>query len=386
MLYPWISIFLPSTVQQWAQQLVIWAFVLFCLTLHSKSCIYSLDELCRIEKTIPRAPSSPLSYLGSAVENSLFLSPVTHLEIEDLIANLNSSKSIGPNSVPTNILKILKHHISHPLTEIVNQSFLKGTFPSKLMIAKVVPVFKKGDPEIRSNYRPISLLPIFSKMFKKLVYKRLFSFVTCNKIIYPLQFGFQENHSIDHALISMTETIRRSLDNKIYGCGVFIDLQKAFDTVNHKILLSKLEHYGIRGNALGLFQSYLTNRMQFVSIRGKDSYPLGITCGVSQGSVLGPLIFLLFINDLPNASKHLKFYFFADDTNLYYDSETLHDVIKKVNKGLKHVKRWLDSNRLSLNISKTNYIIFRSVPTDISIKIGKKQISRVKYIKFLGVL
>ena len=130
--------------------------------------------------------------------------------------------------------------------------------------------------------------------------------------------------------------------------------------------------------------------MQFVSIHGKDSYPLGITCGVPQGSVLGPLLFLLFINDLPNASKHLKFYLFADDTNLYYDSETLDDVIKRVNKGLKHVKRWLHSNRLSLNISKTNYIIFHSsassVLTDISIKIGKKQISRVKYIKFLGVL
>ena len=125
----------------------------------------------------------------------------------------------------------------------MNQSFLKGTFPSKLKIAKVAPAFKKGDPEIRSNHRPISLLPVFSKMFEKLVPKRLYSFVTCNKIIYLLQFGFQENHSIDHALISMTETIRRSLNNKKYGCGVFIDLQKAFDTVNHKVLLSKLEHY-----------------------------------------------------------------------------------------------------------------------------------------------
>ena len=127
-----------------------------------------------------------------------------------------------------------------------------------------------------------------------------------------------------------------------------------------------------------------------VSICGKDSYPLGITSGVPQGSVLGPLLFLLFISNLPNASKHLKFYVFADDTNLYYDSGTLDDVIKRVNKGLKHVKRWLDSNRLSFNISKTSYIIFHSsassVPTDTSIKIGKKQISRVKYIKFLGVL
>ena len=211
---------------------------------------YFVNASDNINKTIPRTPNSPLWYLDSAIENYLLLSPVTNLAIEDVIANLYSTKSIGPYSVPINIFKIVKHHISHPLAKIINQSFLKGTLPSKLKVAKVVPVFKKGDPEIRSNYRPISLLPIFSKIFEKLVYKWLYSFVTCNKIIYPLQFGFQENHSIDHALISMTETIRRSLDNKKYGYGVFIDFQKAFDTVNHKVLLFKLEHYGIRGCAL----------------------------------------------------------------------------------------------------------------------------------------
>ena len=185
----------------------------------------------------------------------------------------------------------------------------------------------------------------------------------------------------------MTETIRNSLDNKRYGCGVFIDLQKAFDTVNHNILLSKLE---IRGKILSWFRSYLIDRTQFVSTSDKNSCPLDITCGVPQRSVLGPLFFLLYINDFPNVSKHLKFYFFADDTNLYYYSETLDDVIKKVNKGLKHVKRWLDANKLSLNINKTNFIIFHSsassIPPSISIKIGKKHIFRVKYIKFLGVL
>ena len=244
----------------------------------------------------------------------MFLSPATHLEIEDVIVNRNSSKSKGLHSVPINILKIVKHHISDPLAEIVNQPFLKTSFLSMLKVAKVVPVFKKGDPEIRSNYKAISLLSIFSRIFEKLVYKRLYSFVTCNKIIYLLQFGFQENPSNDHALFRMTETIRRSLDDKTYGCGVFIDLQKAFDTVNYKILLSKLEHYGIGGNALRWFQSYLTNRTQFVSICDEDSYLLDITYGVPQGSVLGPLLVLAFINDLPNVCKHLKFRLLLGDT------------------------------------------------------------------------
>ena len=351
---------------------------------------YFVNVADKITKTIPRTPNSPLKYLGSNSENSLYLSPVTHFEVEDIISNLDSAKSIGPYSIPVNLLKILKRHISHPLAELVNQSFLKGIFPHKLKVAKVVSIYKKGDPEDVSNYRPISLLPIFSKIYERLMYKRLYSFVICKKIIYPLQFGFQQHNSVDHALISMTEAIKNTLDNKRFGCGIFIDLQKAFDTVSHRILLAKLEHYGIRGNALEWFRSYLTDRIQYVSINGKRSHPLHINCGVPQGSVLGPLLFLLFINDLPNVSRRLKFYLFADDTNIYYDSDTIKDLTKKVNNELKYVKRWLDANKLSLNITKTNYIIFHSsvdsTPLNIAIKIGKKHIAKVKYIKFLGVL
>ena len=257
-------------------------------------------------------------------------------------------------------------------------------------MAKVISLFKKGDPLLPSNYRPISLLPIFSKVYEKLRHKRLYSFLKDHKIIYPLQFGFQENHSIDHALISMTEEIRSTLDNKKYGCGIFIDLQKAFDTVNHEILLAKLEHYGIRGNALNWFKSYLSGRKQYVSINGCDSNVMEITCGVPQGSVLGPLLFLIFINDLPSVSKKLKFYLFADDTNIYFDCDSIYKLAKKVNKELKFVKKWLDANKLSLNISKTNYVIFHSsytmIPRDIVIKIGKKHITRANYVKFLGLL
>ena len=269
-----------------------------------------------ITKTIPLTPKS-LDYLSDRICSSLFLTPVTSIEVNDLINILNPSKSVGPNSIPIKLLKIIGCSVSPLLALLVNQSFQSGIFPDKLKIAKVISIFKKGNPELPSNYRPISLLPIFSKIFEKVMYKRLHRFLEIHKVLYSLQFGFQENHSIDHALVSLTEAVRSTLDNKRLGCGIFIDLQKAFDTVNHRILLSKLEHYGILGCALAWFRSYLSDRKQYVSVNGSNSNLLSITCGVPQGSVLGPLLFLIYINDLPNASKKLTFYLFADDTNIY---------------------------------------------------------------------
>ena len=343
-----------------------------------------------ITKTITKTPKSPLDYLSNRTSNSLFLTPVTFIEVNDLINTLNPSKSVCPNSIPIKLLKILGSSVSTLVALLVNQSFQSGVFPDKLKVAKVITLFKKGNPELPSNYRPISLLPIFSKIFEKLMYRRLFRFLEVHNVLYSLQFGFQENHSIDHALVSLTEAIRNTLNNKRFGCGIFIDLQKAFDTVNHEILLSKLEHYGVRGCALEWFRSYLSDRKQYVSVNGSNSNLLSITCGVPQGSVLGPLLFLVYINDLPNASKKLNFYLFADDTNIYCESKDFSNLLKIVNKELRSMKRWLDANKLSLNIDKTNYIIFhsssRNVPSDSTIKIGKKHIKRVKFVKFLGLL
>ena len=343
-----------------------------------------------ITKTLPRNPKSPLNYLSNRREKSMFLSPVNVSEIENIISNLNPSKSVGPHSIPVKLLKILGPHISNSFTKLINQSFAQGIFPCKLKIAKIIALFKKGDPELPSNYRPISILPLFSKLYEKVMHKRLYSYFSSLSLIYPLQFGFQPNLSIEHALISMTETIKCTLDNGKFGCGVFIDLQKAFDTVNHDILLSKLEHYGVRGVVLEWFKSYLSGRRQYVVVNNTSSDVLPINCGVPQGSILGPLLFLIYINDLPNVSSKLKFYLFADDTNIYSESENLGSLLQCVNRELKYVKRWLDVNRLSLNIEKTNYIIFHSSSSSLGstsgVKIGKDPIGRVKFIKFLGVL
>ena len=351
---------------------------------------YFVNVANEITSKIPRNPKSPLSCLKSPNPETFFISPSTSDEVSNIIKSLVNGKSTGPNSIPIKLLKILDPCISPHLSLIINKSFEEGTFPDNLKIAMVIPIFKKGAAGNNSNYRPISLLPIFSKIFEKLMHKRLYSFLEMHETLFEMQFGFRTGHSTEHALVSLSEKIKCTLDSGNVGCGIFIDLQKAFDTVNHRILLQKLEHYGIRGIALQWFQSYLHNRKQFVSVNGHSSRLSNITCGVPLGSVLGPLLFLIYINDLPSTSKSLSFFLFADDTNIYFESNSTDRLIKVINGELKTVKAWLESNKLSLNIEKTNFVIFHSpkkkIPEDLILKFGKKPVKRVKYVKFLGVL
>ena len=195
-------------------------------------------------------------FLKNRAQNSFFLSPTDKHEVSLVIPSLNSTKPAEPNSIPTKILMLLKNDISCQLADIFNMSFTSGVFPSALKIVKVVPAHKKDSKLV--NYQPISLLSNLDKILEKIMYTRIFKFFNDNKLFYRLQFGFRQNYSITHALISLTEIIRKYLDEGKFACGIFVDLQKVFDTVEHDILLTKLEYYGVRGLANDWFKSYLS--------------------------------------------------------------------------------------------------------------------------------
>ena len=237
---------------------------------------------------------------------------------------------------------------------------MTAVFPSVIKTAKVVPVFKKDSKLDYSNYHPVSLLSNIEKILEKLMYKRLYTFLNNSNIIYNLQFGFRQQYSTSHALINITKNIRKGLDDGNIGCGVSVDLQKAFDTVDHQILLAKLNHYGICGVSNDWFKSYLSNHNQYVSTNCFDSGLTSINCSIPQGSVLGPLLFLLYINDLNQAIKFCKVHHFTDDTNLLCLSNSIKKLNKLVNTDLKHLVNWLNANKISLNVKKTEMVIFKS--------------------------
>ena len=309
-------------------------------------------------------------------------------EVIKTISKFKTGKSYGPTSIPTCILQLIKLEIATPLAKIINLSLETGCHPEKLKMAKVIPIYKKGSKMNTSNYRPISLLSNINKVFEKIVFERVYNFIEKNEAIYKHQYGFRKNHSTNHALISITEQIRTALDNNQYAFGVFVDFQKAFDTVDHNILLEKLERYGISGNTNKWFGSYLKNRTQVVSILGYDSKQRTLKHGVPQGSVLGPLLFLLFINDLHKAIQFSTVFHFADDTNLLIVDKSAAKIQKKLNADLKNLYRWLLANKISLNVAKTELIIFKKpkmkIP-EIKIKINGSKIYPSKSTKYLGV-
>ena len=338
---------------------------------------------------IETSSDSPTTYIKSNSIDSFFLKPTNKLEILNIVKNLKICSS-GWDDIRTDIFKDNIDIIIEPFVYLINLSLSCGTFPKELKIAKVLPLFKSGDVSKFNNYRPVSVLPVMSKVFEKVFYSRLIDFLKKNEILYNYQFGFREGHSTYMALLTLIDNIVNSFEKNEYTLGVFLDFSKAFDTIDHKILLSKLNTYGIRGVSNTWINDYLTDRQQYVLYCGSESSYQTIKCGVPQGSILGPLLFLLYINDLANVSTLLHSIIFADDTNLFISGTNLQDMSRIMNNELKLLVEWLKCNKLSLNVSKTNFMIFRSrksIPLPkVDIKINEISIQEVIKTKFLGVI
>ena len=344
----------------------------------------------KVRSKIPASRHNFSTWLQNPHQHSIFLSPSDPDEIQTILNSFSKNKASGPNSIPLNILNIVSQEISIILSNLVNLSFLTGIFPSKLKEAMVIPVFKNGSPLSTENYRPISLLSNIDKVYQKLMHKRLVKFLENTNCLYPLQFGFRPKHSTSSALINCTEKIRKALDSGKYVCSVLIDLRKAFDTVDHDILFSKLNFYGVRGVALSWFKSFLSNRSQYVSVSGTKSSIKFILHGVPQGSVLGPLLFLLYVNDLHHAIPFSMVNLFADDTLLLGQQASVKSLAKRINIDLKCLVNWLNANKISLNSKKSELLLFSPTRVtnsfDFKVKINGTRLYPSDSAKYLGLI
>ena len=333
-------------------------------------------------------PGGFQNFLQAPTSNSIYLSPVTPSEVQDVINKLKNKATLDTKIAPMKIAND-DPKFTGAIAEIVNSSFQQGVFPTSLKIAKVVPIHKGGSKTDVTNYRPISLLSSFSKIFEKLMHIRILRFLDSNNSLFESQYGFRPGMSCEHAILNAQNTILQSLHKKQIALLLLLDYSKAFDVIEHPILLKKLEHYGIRGVALQWFQSYLSNRQQFVTIDGENSSKKAIDYGVPQGSILGPLLFVIYINDLPSISTLAKFILYADDANIIITGQSEEEIQSKLLQITSLLLKWVDSNGLSLNLKKTHFMVFSHQKVDYSklnVTIAGTKIGRVSEARFLGVI
>ena len=337
---------------------------------------------------LPNTDLPPSFFYGPRIDGEIDLKNTNESEVVKMIASLRDGAA-GCDEIPISLIKYVSHQIKTPLAHIFNLSINLGIFPEKLKMSKVIPIHKSNSKSDFSNYRPISLLPVISKILEKIIYTRLNDYVHKNNIISSTQHGFIEKKSTTSATLCLTDYTLNALDNNKFTIGIFLDLSKAFDSVNHDILLHKLEHFGIRNTALKLISSYLSNRKQYVRFNNSDSDFKTLTHSIPQGSILGPLLFNIYINDINNSVNKLKLVLYADDSCFYLSHHDIHTLIDLANLELNCVGNWLISNKLTLNTIKSHYLIFsrnRSTPTNtLPIKINNKILELKQSTNYLGI-
>lgn len=327
--------------------------------------------------------------LNQRCQQSIFWTPVTVNEVIIAIAELKSDSAPGIDSITVKDIKALTDLIAPVLTKLFNQYMADGLFPDCLKEAIVKPIFKKGEKDKPGNYRPISLLPVFGKLFEKIINSRLVAFINQTSQFDNNQFGFLSKSSTESAVLQTCLEINKKLDEGKYVISVFVDLKKAFDMVNHQILLEVLEELGVRGISLELMKNYITNRHVKMKVGDDISNMATPNSGVPQGSVLGPLLYLLYINNIRQVGLKAKYTIYADDTSLIYSGTSLQELQATVNEDLQLFHNWLSGNGLVLNVSKTVYMLFKQKnkkEIQPNIEINNSPIQRVSNTKYLGMV
>jgi Reverse transcriptase (RNA-dependent DNA polymerase) len=314
----------------------------------------------KISESVSQTNIDPVSLMPDYnINENLSFGRMSHGDYVKIIDSMQPKMSSDISGISTKFLKLLKYELAVPLVHLFNLSLSSGTFPNKLKTSRTIPIFKSGDKGLCDNYRPISLLSTLSKVLEKYVANRLTNHLEQNNILYENQYGFLRNRSTVHNLLQLTNFIAKELNERKMVVGVFLDLRKAFDVVPHNLLINKLSKMGIRGAELRWFASYLKNRKQVVDICGCLSAELGIDISVIQGSILGPILFLCYINDLYYCTNLFSL-LFADDTAGLKSGVNLQQLIAETNTELKKIAKWFRANKMAVNVSKTKYIIFKN--------------------------
>ncbi len=329
-------------------------------------------------------------YLHNPTAQACVLKNVTEVEVLAIIDKMDNKCSTGVYELSNKILKCIKHAISKSLTLIINQMIETGVFPKVLKTSKTIPLYKKGDAKLLSNYRPISLLPTLSKVFERIIYNQLYNYFNTNDLLSVDQFGFRAHHSTELAAIKLADYINHQMDKCKIPVNIYLDLSKAFDTLDFDILLHKLNYYGVTGKVNNLIGHYLKDRRQCVNYGNTTSNEATIKTGVPQGSILGPLLFSIYINDLTKASDIFNFILYADDTTLYFNLDDFPPGQAELSicHELEKINAWLKLNRLSLNAEKTKLMIFHTrqrIVDPIQISINNVPIEIVNSFNFLGI-